>query len=267
MPSDLSPLGRMTDFEGLTERGFEYDYDSIAPGFLPSKQADDFPKYHLGYLIPLPDSPPVCTGGYRGRGIRQHRYVGRGTSRIIVGAGDEPMPQAGGSGEAAEPTLEELLTQAQTQLAQMQDMETQLRAELETAQRRNDERGRQPRPGPWADMYSVPRPPRWTGPPGMGPTGDWDANAAMLGVKPILMKPPTLFKGDHDDIERFLGDCRMYFEAFRMFYLGLPSLMIVFTTSHLEGNAQNWWVHLQEDYWYVLCYDSSIEDRMAGPQY
>ncbi len=43
--------------------------------------------------------------------------------------------------------------------------------------------------------------------------------------------------------------------------------MIVFTTSHLEGDAQNWWVHLREDYWYIPPFNGSVEDRMAGPQY
>lgn len=36
----------------------------------------------------------------------------------------------------------------------------------------------------------------------------------MAGVKPILMKMPMPFKGDHNDIERFLRDCQTYFEAF-----------------------------------------------------
>lgn len=65
-------------------------------------------------------------------------------------------------------------------------------------------------------MFSVPRLPSWDGPPDHGPVGSWNADhpPAMAGIKPILMKTPTLFKGDHDDIDRFLGDCQTYFEAF-----------------------------------------------------
>lgn len=36
----------------------------------------------------------------------------------------------------------------------------------------------------------------------------------MTRVKPILMKGPAMFKGDHDDIDRFLGDCQTYFKTF-----------------------------------------------------
>lgn len=36
----------------------------------------------------------------------------------------------------------------------------------------------------------------------------------MAGIKPILMKMPTLFRGEHDNINRFLGDCQTYFKAF-----------------------------------------------------
>ncbi len=34
-------------------------------------------------------------------------------------------------------------------------------------------------------------------------------------VKPILMDKPEHFKGAHDDIKRFLGDCVTYFEVFQ----------------------------------------------------
>lgn len=78
-----------------------------------------------------------------------------------------------------------------------------------------------------------------------GPTRVWDARdaPAMTGIKPILMKPPELFEGKHDDIECFLGDCTTYFKIFWQYYQQHPALMIVFTTSHLKGEAQDWWVH------------------------
>ncbi len=85
-----------------------------------------------------------------------------------------------------------------------------------------------------------------------------------MGIKPILMKTPTPFKGEHDDIERFLGDCLTYFEVFQQHFLGIPSLIVVFTTLHLEGTAWDWWVHLCDNYWYVPSEDDNDE---GSPRY
>lgn len=65
------------------------------------------------------------------------------------------------------------------------------------------------------------------------------------------MKPPKPFKGKHDNIERFLGDCTQYFETFQLHYQGMHSLMVGFAVSHLEGEVEDWWVHLRDDYWYI----------------
>ncbi len=43
--------------------------------------------------------------------------------------------------------------------------------------------------------------------------------------------------------------------------------MIVFATSLLKGDAQDWWVHLRDKYWYVLPYNGTVEDLMASPRY
>ncbi len=67
--------------------------------------------------------------------------------------------------------------------------------------------------------------------------------SSFLGVKPVLLKPPMMFKGEHDNIPQFVGDCLTYFEAYRHYFCGIPSLMVVFATSHFEGPAQDWWVH------------------------
>ncbi len=221
---------------------FSYNYKE---GFYPGNDPTDIPDFYVGprkgqpeYNFRLPNSPlnPRCPG----------YYPGPQTSRLVAGAGQgEEMgriewPQAG-----PEVTTEQRLQQAQTQIAQMCDVENQLRAQLEEARQQPEpERGRQPHPGPQADMYSVPRPPGWTGPPGTGPAGIYKECAAMMGVKSILMKTPRPFSGTHADIEQFLGDCTMYFEAFQAYYLEMPSLMITFATSHLEGEAESWWVHL-----------------------
>ncbi len=73
----------------------------------------------------------------------------------------------------------------------------------------------------------------------------------MSSVKPLLMEKPQYFEGAHDDIERFLGDCKTYFEVFRYQYRQHPALMVVFATSLLRGEAQDWWVHLCDTYDYT----------------
>ncbi len=95
----------------------------------------------------------------------------------------------------------------------------------------------------------------------------------MAGVKPILVKAPCPFKGNHDDIEQFLGDCTTYFKIFWVYYQNAPSLMIPFLTSHLEGEAEDWWVHLRDKYSYVPpepdygATNAEIADYDAGPCY
>ncbi len=52
-------------------------------------------------------------------------------------------------------------------------------------------------------------------------------------MKPTFERPAK-FKGEHDDIDRFLGDCTTYFELFRHIFAGVPSLMVVSVASLLE---------------------------------
>ncbi|PBK84971.1 hypothetical protein ARMGADRAFT_1087876 [Armillaria gallica] len=73
---------------------------------------------------------------------------------------------------------------------------------------------------PDPDHFSILRPPNWNGPPPNGSLGTWDVldPPAATRVKLILMKPPKLFDGKHDDIERFVRDCSTYFEGPRYQY-------------------------------------------------
>lgn len=63
------------------------------------------------------------------------------------------------------------------------------------------------------------------------------------------------------------------FKVFQQYYQNVPSLMIVFLTSHLKGDAQDWWVHCQDDFWYILpklefgAEDAEIMDYNVGPRY
>ncbi|SJL00847.1 uncharacterized protein ARMOST_04161 [Armillaria ostoyae] len=63
-----------------------------------------------------------------------------------------------------------------------------------------------------------------------------------------MIAMPKVFTGDHEDIERFIGDCLMYFEAHASHFV-LPSHMISFATSLFDGAAKTWWVHKRLEYW------------------
>ncbi|SJL04351.1 uncharacterized protein ARMOST_07717 [Armillaria ostoyae] len=72
------------------------------------------------------------------------------------------------------------------------------------------------------------------------PIGHAPNDAAYLGIKPILMQPPKPFKGAHNDIEHFIGDCITYFEVFAAYFL-LDSQTVPFAASYFEGPAKEWW--------------------------
>ncbi|SJL18609.1 uncharacterized protein ARMOST_22206 [Armillaria ostoyae] len=59
---------------------------------------------------------------------------------------------------------------------------------------------------------------------------------------------PKVFTGNHEDIERFIRDCLMYFEAHASYFI-LPSHMIPFASSLFDGAAKTWWVHKRLEYW------------------
>ncbi len=63
------------------------------------------------------------------------------------------------------------------------------------------------------------------------------------------MKMLEPFEGEHDDMDRFLGDCNTYFEVFRHQFMGVSSFMVIFATSLFTKRAKDWWTHRQEDLW------------------
>ncbi len=71
----------------------------------------------------------------------------------------------------------------------------------------------------------------------------------FLQSRPIIMKLPEPFEGEHDDMDRFIGDCNAYFETFRHQFCGISSLMVVCTTSLFVKRAKDWWTHHREDFW------------------
>ncbi len=64
-----------------------------------------------------------------------------------------------------------------------------------------------------------------------------------------MMKLPKPFQGEHDDMDRFIGDCNAYFETFHHQFRGVSSLMVVFATSLFVKHAKHWWTHQREDFW------------------
>ncbi len=172
-----------------------------------------------------------------------------------------------GSGSAPSLTAEERIAQMKAQMIAMRDENVQLHEEL--IQARAGDKGKDPNQGrpsgpplrkPRTDHFSIPRPPNYN-PPEHGPLGDWPTEppAPFLGMKPTFERPAK-FKGEHDDIDRFLGDCNTYFELFWHIFAGVHSIMVVSAASLLEGVAQDWWVHHRETYLYVPDPDDDDDD-------
>ncbi|PBK79449.1 hypothetical protein ARMGADRAFT_1040803 [Armillaria gallica] len=128
---------------------------------------------------------------------------------MVEGSGQPPQP-----GPQTPEELAQHYAAALLQIAQLRNSENTLRDQLTAAQ--NVNRGRPPGRQLDPDRYSVARPLAWTGPPASGPTSTWDENAppATAGIKPVLIEKPQKFARKHDDIERFVGDCIMYFKVF-----------------------------------------------------
>ncbi len=138
------------------------------------------------------------------------------------------------------------------QVALLRDENLRLHNDVADLRQHANQRGRPGAPPyrPDPDHYSIPQLPGWT-PPGDRPVGDWDVNEppAFLQARPIIMKLPEPFEGEHDDMERFIGDCTAYFETFHHQFRGVSSLMIVCAVSLFLKHAKDWWTHRHEDFW------------------
>ncbi len=182
---------------------------------------------------------------------------------------------AGGSGAPPEPTDAERLEQARELYHQERLRADHLEQEVEKLRKgKGKEPGRDPLrcTGPRMDRFSILRPDNYKGPPDAGPTGIYSIERPppMSDVKPLLMEKPEHFKGARDNIERFLGDCKTYFEVFRRHYMQHPALMVVFATSLMRGTTQDWWVHLCDKYEYTPISNDEDEGDLpfdGGPRY
>ncbi len=81
-----------------------------------------------------------------------------------------------------------------------------------------------------------------------------------------MMKLPEPFEGEHDDMDRFIGDCNTYFEMFCHQFRGVSSLMVVFTTSLFVKHAKHWWTYRREDFW-VTDYHDPASPRYRYPHW
>ncbi|SJL04215.1 uncharacterized protein ARMOST_07576 [Armillaria ostoyae] len=265
--STWSPANEQPTMSSTNNRfdSFEYDdeevgeLDEVAP-WLP--RVDDYVPYPYfsTALVPLPDSPnwEYHTHQRRRQGYHAPQY---GIYPITRGGDEKP----GGSNNPDDkpepiPTSAECLQEAWDIAERKAKRIEELKEEVAEAERAHDshvqywnlpiqdkgkgpDRGRPPAPGPTQpherqDRYSP------------NPISFYADDAPHLHIKPMMLAPPKDFKGDHDDIDRYIGDCLTYFEVFGS-YFQLHSQMVVFAASHLDGIAKDWWVHLRQGYWVV----------------
>ncbi|KAK0430259.1 hypothetical protein EV421DRAFT_1936727 [Armillaria borealis] len=113
--------------------------------------------------------------------------------------------------------------------------------------------GNQGNPGnqakPYADQNAR-NPDRWSlpgAPPKFdpddvppNPVGSMGDDAPWIGCKPDLVRKPLPFKGEPDDIDRFITDCQMYFQVHSA-YMWLDPYRVAFASSYFEDKAKGWW--------------------------
>ncbi|SJL08317.1 uncharacterized protein ARMOST_11680 [Armillaria ostoyae] len=234
---------------------FNYDYET----FRELDKAAPWTEREVPYshpftyaLFPLPDSPNwEYQHPYPPQPMHPCRIQGYHAPQFgtypMGGANDVPDQQEGGSNNPPIPSKEEHLQEARLKSETSND---------------NDDKGKKPERG-WPylpnwkrpiyecdNQFSVPRPPPERGCPHpmLQPVGTAPPNAAYLGIKPILMQPPKPFKGAHNDIKCFIGDCITYFEAFATYFF-LDSQTVPFAASYFEGPAKEWWVYRCPNFW------------------
>ncbi len=218
----------------------------------------------MGEPRPMADSPPNPRHpGY---------YTGPTTSRLIAGAGpgevdmgdvtdpwNQQAPQQPLAPQQPPAPPQDRTEQLLQQVALLRDENLRLQNNVTDLQQRANQRGRPGAPPyrPNPDRYSIPRP------PGQGPVGDWDADEppAFLQSRPVIMKLPEPFGEEHDNMDRFLGDCNAYFETYHHQFRRVPSLMVVCATSLFIKSAKDWWTHRRKDFW------SNDPRDPAGPRY
>ncbi|SJL15506.1 uncharacterized protein ARMOST_19006 [Armillaria ostoyae] len=72
------------------------------------------------------------------------------------------------------------------------------------------------------------------------PIGAMGEDAPWIGCKPDLVRKPEPFKGEPEDVDRFMTDCQMYFQVHSA-YMWLDPYRVAFASSYFEGRAKDWW--------------------------
>ncbi|PBK70576.1 hypothetical protein ARMSODRAFT_974494 [Armillaria solidipes] len=73
------------------------------------------------------------------------------------------------------------------------------------------------------------------------PTGAMGDDAPWINCKPDLVRKPLPFKGEADDIDRFITNCEVYFQVHSA-YLWLDPYRVAFASSYFEEKAEEWWI-------------------------
>ncbi|SJL18528.1 uncharacterized protein ARMOST_22121 [Armillaria ostoyae] len=245
------------------------------------READqnDFDNFHYDYNpyaeelpaapFPLPDSPswttrththhPQRLQGYKPPRRATHAFSGQGPSDEEEGQPTKPSDEtlAEEQRQAAEAAgkLLQRITELEKELddeeMRHRDHATKWGLPLRPSDKKEPERGRQPAHLPLPPNQYRPlwrRDDRGRPDPLPQPVGIADAAAPFMNVRPTMVTIPKAFLGHHEDIERFIGDCLMYFEAHASYFI-LPSHMIPFASSLFDGAAKTWWVHERLKYW------------------
>ncbi|SJL16538.1 uncharacterized protein ARMOST_20064 [Armillaria ostoyae] len=72
------------------------------------------------------------------------------------------------------------------------------------------------------------------------PVGAMGEDAPWIGCKPDLIRRPEPFRGEPEDIDRFMTDCQMYFQVHSA-YMWLDPYRVAFASSYFKGKAKDWW--------------------------
>ncbi|SJL15545.1 uncharacterized protein ARMOST_19046 [Armillaria ostoyae] len=153
-------------------------------------------------------------------------------------------------------------TMAQRPVTSMREVTMQELVEVMTSSTTKQRQGQSPRS--WTTAPAVtPEPlptPLEEGRPIFGPSTT--IRLRTTTTAPPTSRLPKVFKGEHEDIKRFFGDCIMYFKMFSSYFL-LPSQMIPFAASLFDGLAKKWWVHKCQELWS----DSAVDTVPTQFQY
>ncbi|SJL08909.1 uncharacterized protein ARMOST_12283 [Armillaria ostoyae] len=223
------------------------------------KEADqnDFDHFHYDYNsyieelpaapFPLPDSPSWATPTHLPHPRRLQKYRPTQYSTHVFSGQGPDDEEEGGSSKPSDETLAEEQRQAAEAAGKLLNRIAELEKELNDEEMRHRDHATKAQTeddNPLIYPYLRIN---------IDPSGDvttdirYHAHLPIGGI-PILSRNQSGKQTPPPHIERFIGDCLMYFEAHASYFI-LPSHMIPFATSLFDGAAKTWWVHERLKYW------------------